>query len=244
MGPQIAEPVGEGGEATMPPSEPAVSGVEGVPWERRAELGFASALVETTGQVLLSPVRFFSRMAGSGGIGSLLTYAVLVGYTAVLVDTFYGLVFQMVAGSRSWSGLGGAGELEKLIPWAVGTRGLVTRLLIGPIVVLVMTMLKAGVFHLCLLLVGGARRGFEVTLGVVAYAAATDLLAVVPLCGGLAGLIYGLVLTGIGLAQAHRTTGGKAAAAVLLPLALACCCCAVAALLFGSSIAALVKGIE
>jgi len=82
------------------------------------------------------------------------------------------------------------------------------------------------------------------TFGVVAYATTTDLLAVIPVCGGLGGLIYGLILTGIGLAHVHRTSGGKAAAAVLLPLSLACCCCAVVLILFGSSLAAVLKGLE
>ena len=243
---ETAEPPGVGAsvEAGSPPSSQGASGVEGVPWERKRELGFATALVESTGQVLFSPVQFFSKMAGSEGIGSLLAYAVLVGYAAVLVDTLYGLVFQMVAGSGTWSGFGRGGELERLLPWALGTGGLLMRLLVGPIVLAVGTMLKAGVFHLCLLLVGGARRGFEMTFGVVAYTTAADLFALIPLCGGLGGLVYGLVLTGIGLAHAHRTSGGKAAAAVLLPLSLACCCCAVVAILFGSSIAALVKGLE
>jgi hypothetical protein len=59
------------------------------------------------------------------------------------------------------------------------------------------------------------------------------MLAVVPVCGFLAGL-YVLVLNIIGLSEAHGISRGKAAAAVLVPILLVCCCCALGiGLLFG-----------
>ena len=41
----------------------------GTPWERRSEIGFVAALVETTQQVLTGPDAFFRSMPVSGGIG-------------------------------------------------------------------------------------------------------------------------------------------------------------------------------
>jgi hypothetical protein len=51
---------------------------------------------------------------------------------------------------------------------------------------------------------------------------------VIPFLGGLIGAVWALVITIIGLAQAHGTSGGRAAAAVLVPLGV--CCLAVLAL--------------
>src|SRR5688500_16638311 len=47
----------------------------GTPWERRHEIGLATALVETTQGVLTRPTEFFRAMPVTGGIGAPLIYA-------------------------------------------------------------------------------------------------------------------------------------------------------------------------
>ena len=76
-----------------------------------------------------------------------------------------------------------------------------------------------------LLLIGGARHGFEATFRVVGYLQATTILKLIPIVGGLIGVVYGLILTVIGIAAAHRIPEGKAALAVFLEIVLVCCCC-------------------
>ena len=75
----------------VPPGWPA-SGA-GIPWDRREELGFVSALVETTKEVLTGPSDFFRRMPVAGGIGSPLLYAVVIGYLGLLLSVVYSAVF-------------------------------------------------------------------------------------------------------------------------------------------------------
>jgi hypothetical protein len=84
----------------------------------------------------------------------------------------------------------------------------------------------SAIIHLCLMLLGGATSGFEGTFRTVAYADATSLVRIVPVCGDLIYLVYCLVVTIIGVSEAHRISGVKATAAVLLPAVLFCCCCA------------------
>jgi hypothetical protein len=91
--------------------------------------------------------------------------------------------------------------------------------------VAVTTFVVAGILHLMLLLLGGARRGFEATFRVACYAHATTLLLVVPFCGAPVMMIWRIVAYVIGLAEAHQISHGKALAAVLLPLLALCCCC-------------------
>ena len=212
----------------------------GVPWERRREVGFLTSFVETTQQVLFSPGRFFSGMPIGGGLGSPLLYALLVGYLSLVVAAVYALVLLLVTGPGHLPKLGP--EFERVLAFGRGYGALVGRLVIGPVAIAVQLFVLAGIFHLALLLVGGARRGFEATLRVMAYAGAAGLWAVVPVCGGvLFSPVHYLVLAGIGFAKAHQIGGGKAVAAVLLPVLLLCCCCLGLGLAFWGSIAALVQ---
>ncbi|MBK7977200.1 MAG: YIP1 family protein [Deltaproteobacteria bacterium] len=101
--------------------------------------------------------------------------------------------------------------------------------------------LAAGVIHVCMLVVGGAKQGFETTFRTVCYTNGSfALLQVIPsalsipfMSGGAAGIAgvmgLGLVLVVwrsvvqvIALARAHEASVMRAAIAVLLP-AIVCC---------------------
>jgi hypothetical protein len=214
-----------------PTAEPA-----GTPWERRRTIGFGSGLAETAQQVLTSPERFFREMPVAGGIGDPLLYGLIVSYVGLVAAAVYNAVFNVTFGS-AFAGLSEHPELARFLPLMQGGMGLVLNLVLGPIFLAVGFFVWSGVLHLLQLLLGGGGRGFEATFRVVAYASTTNLIQIVPMCGGLIGGIYGLVLAIIGLAAAHGDSKGKTAAAVLLPLVLCCCCAAVVAALFMGSLA-------
>jgi hypothetical protein len=112
-------------------------------------------------------------------------------------------------------------------------------ILILPIATVIGMFVGAGIYHLMLMLLGGARRPFETTLRVAAYTnGATAVLNLVPICGAFAAAIYAIVANIIGLAKAHEISTGKAAAAVLLPVVI--CCTLV--LIFYAAIAAIIVG--
>jgi len=196
------------------------------PWERRDQIGFLTALVETTKQVLSQPVAFFRAMPTSDGIGAPLLYALVVGYVGLFASTVYSFVFQSVIGA-SLARMGGTtgSDLGPLMPFLHGGVGLVVNLIFGPVFITIGVFLLAGIVHLALLAIGGATGGFEATFRVVAYSEAAGLFNVIPLCGGLIGFVYMLVLLVIGLSEAQRISRGKAATGVLLPVVVLCCCC-------------------
>ena len=66
-------------------------------------------------------------------------------------------------------------------------------------------------------------REFAATFAACAYACAPLLLLAIPGCGSPVGVVWTVVLTGVGLQQTHRIPGRTAAAAVLAPYALICC---------------------
>jgi hypothetical protein len=219
-----------------PPLPPAPApSAPGTPWDDRDRLGFATAFVETIKLVLFQPVEFFRAMPTSGGLGGPLGFGVAVGYFGLAVSATYKFVFQSVAG-RMITELARASELQRISEIVGSGVGLVLTLALGPLLILIGLFLGAGVTHLCLMLLGGAKRGFEATLRVACFAQAPALFAIVPFCGGLVQLVYEIVLAIIGISEAHQISRLTAALAVLLPFVLICCCC-------GAGVAAMFGGV-
>jgi hypothetical protein len=228
--------------ALPPPPPPSGGGGRprpGIPWDERDRIGLVSALVETTREVLTQPTAFFRAMPVAGGVASPLLYAVIVGWIGLVASAFYQAIFRSVVGS----GLGAFGserpEVLALLGWVEGWAGFVAQAVFGGVFVVIGVFVAAGVLHLVLLLLGGARRDFEATFRVVSFSQATSVLFLVPFCGQLVALVWTLVLYVLGLAEAHQIGRGKATAAVLLPILLVCCCCAGLAFLFAGAIAGL-----
>ncbi|HSD29227.1 MAG TPA: YIP1 family protein [Vicinamibacteria bacterium] len=225
-----------------PPSPGEPGAGPGTAWDQRGRIGFFNALVETTRQVLTGPGAFFRTMPVTGGVGSPLLYAVVIGWVGLAAAAFYQAIFYSVVGSR-WAAFGDERpEVAAILAFVQGWGGFVAQLVFGGMFVVIGVFVAAGILHLMLLLLGGATRGFEATFRVVSFAQATSLLLLVPFCGqvvaGLAGL-WTLVLYVLGLAPAHRIGHGKAAAAVLLPVLFCCCCLALLGFVFAGAIASL-----
>lgn len=225
------------------PSPPLPDDTGGTPWERRRIIGFAAGLTETTQQVLTSPEAFFRGLRVTGGIADPLLYGLIVSYIGLVAASVYRAVFSATFGS-AFSRFGDQPELARFLPYLQGGVGLAANLIMGPILIVVGLFIWAGILHLLLLLLGGGARGFEATFRVLGYAAASNLLQIVPVCGGFVGGVYSLVLAIIGLSAVHGDSKGKAAAAVLLPLVLFCCCCALGLMVFAGGIASLAQRIR
>jgi hypothetical protein len=199
-------------------------GAQGIPWDDRERLGLASALIETTKQILAHPVTFFRVMPTSGGIGSPLLYAVIMGWLGVVAAGFYSALFNSVVGS-GMAAFGESPEFAQAFYLAQSWGGFLVQVVFGGVMVAIGVFIFSGIFHVMLLILGGSRRDFEATFRVVSFAYAPYVLALIPFCGGFVAGVWWIVLAVIGLTHAHEITGGKAAAAVLLPIVLFCCCC-------------------
>lgn len=213
-----------------------------IPWDDRARTGILTALVETTRDVLTAPTRFFRAMPVTGGFGSPLLYAVIVGWVGIVATALYQAIFRSIAGTH-FPGLGDRPEFVAMLGWLESWGGFVVQAVFGGVFVVIGVFLSSGVLHLMLLLLGGARRDFEATLRVVCFAQATSIVFLVPFCGQLVGFVWTLVLYVIGLSQAHEIGAGKAAVATLLPIVLLCCCCGGILALFAGALASVVPGI-
>jgi hypothetical protein len=210
-----------------PPGGAGASGrrtAQGIPWDDRDRRGLANALIETTKLLLTQPVAFFQAMPTSGGIGSPLLYAVIIGWIGVAASGFYQALFSSLVGS-SMAGFGENPEIGQALNFASSWGGFFVQLLFGGVIIAISVFISAGILHVMLLILGGARRDFETTFRVVSFAEAPYIIGLVPFCGGFVAGVWWIVLAIIGVTHAHEISGGKAALAVLLPIVLFCCCC-------------------
>ncbi|MDQ7782536.1 MAG: YIP1 family protein [Desulfomonilaceae bacterium] len=205
-----AAPVDRGGPAEQstprPPPPEAIHSTdddlddeEECPWEERENYGTLSAFIQTATKCLLTPTRFFSKLPVTGGFLNPILFA---GFSLVV----------SLALAYAWT---------QLFMRGAGFLGLIFALVFGMVVAAIAVpiglFIWSGILHVCLLMVGGAHRGFEATFRVVSYASVTNLFHAIPFVGNLISL-WGMVLTVIGLRETHRTSTGKAVAAVAIPL--------------------------
>jgi hypothetical protein len=188
-----------------------------------------AAFVETTRQVLAAPAAFFRRMPVGGGLGGPLLYAVAAGWIGIAAAAFYQAIWISIAGPLSLPFGLERPELPQALVWFESWAGLVAQVVFGGISVTIGAFVAAGLLHVMLMLLGGARGTFETTFRVVCYSQATGLLLIIPVfllpfCG-LFVVLWTFALYVVGLAEAHRIGYGTALAAVLLPVLAMCCCC-------------------
>ena len=203
--------------SAMPPlqvSAPAPVAQSGLPWDRRQELGFFNAFIETLKLVLMKPDLAFTMMKKEGGLSEPLIYGVVGGSAGFIVYFLFSVFISslgFMGDKNAFAGMMGLG---------VGT---ILLLIFIPVILAIGFFIGAAILHLCLMLVGGANRPFETTFRVVCFASgSTQPLMMVPFCGGAISGIWCIVAECVGIARSHETTTGKAVLAVLLPLIVCC----------------------
>src|SRR5581483_8440593 len=124
----------------------------------------------------------------------------------------------------------------------LGGAMLIVRLIMAPIFIAIGLFIWAGLVHLFLMMAGGANKSFETSFRALSFAyGATALLAIVPCCGGLIALVWGLIADCIGIARSHETDMGRAVIAVLLPIVICCGGVLIISLMLGVGIGALMQ---
>ncbi len=208
-----------GTHTTPPPpvgstSTPPLEARTGLPWERREALGIFSAFVETMMMILSKPSQAFSIMRLEGGLSGPLLYAAIGGGIGVIIwFIFSSILTSMGLFAHREDAFGSMlGMSANIFVFCWRLVGIV----IGPFIF-------AGLVHLSLMLIGGAKKTFEATFRVIAFTqGATAPLQLVPCCGGLIAVVWCIVANCIGIARAHDIDTPKATLAVFLPLIVCC----------------------
>jgi hypothetical protein len=187
----------------------------GLPWEHREQLGFLKAYFDTVIMVLTKPGKAFAMMKKEGDLMGPMLFALIGGCAGVIVSVLLNVGLQSVGFmANRQSAAFGMGVMGM---WAVGY------VLLSPVLIIVGMFIVSGILHLCLMIVGGARKPFETTFRVVCFSSgSTSLLSMIPICGGMIAMVWNIVLEIVGLARAHEIDTGKAVMAVLLPIIVCC----------------------
>ncbi len=166
------------------------------------------SFVQTAREIIFNPVGFFSRTRRQGDFVNPLLFAVICAVISGLLAGIIGLLISLATGNGIGSAFG----------------GLFGALIITPIVTAIGLFVWAAIYHLLVvLIIKPSHAGYEATFRVVAYASVLQLvswLAAIPILGILvliAIVIYGVVLSVLGIREIHSTTTGRAAAVVLIP---------------------------
>ena len=207
----------------------------GPPWERRQELGFFPAIVQTVRGILLEPAILFAGMKRTGGLATPLGYHVLLSWMGGLAAIGYQAIYQF--GLRSAMP---HPAQSPVFPAVLGVGFFIGWEVFMPVVLVIASFISSGILHLSLMLCQGAKQPFETTFRTYCYTSGSLApLQFIPFCGAYIAGIWGLVSMCIGMAKTHEITTGRAVLAVLLPTVL---CCAAAffiiAAIMGSVIAA------
>jgi hypothetical protein len=201
-----ATPTGSGveGKRTAPRNVPSDQGCAWDDyWENRGSRGLLKAYFRTVKQCLASPANFFSNLPSDLGYWA----PTLFGAISIAVPiTFYVVLVQCLKGAAATRGLG----------WLIFLSAFA---LLGALVFASICLLLASLLiHGFLMLLGGARSGFQATFRALSYSQLTSLFCVIPLLGHLVGNLWGLYLSGVGLRQMHGTSTAKAFSVVLIPV--------------------------
>lgn len=180
----------------------------GLPWEREAQS--VHTWWETVKLVVGSSQPAFRMMHLRGGLGKPMVFAMI----GLGIGSIANAIFQMGMNGLMFAGGGmpaevmGAQMIGQLLGAIIGT-------LLGATVG---ALFYAAILHVCLMVVGGERNGYEATFRVISYTNGSfALFQLIPFFGPCVGVIWQIVVTIIGLAEAHETTVGKAALAYFIP---------------------------
>lgn len=218
----VPPPVGPPPAAAPPPAEPPPEH-ETPPWERRRQVGFFAGYLGTLRDSCFSPNTFWRRLPPGGSWHQALLYGWLTSAVSQLIALPLMLAQLRMQATAVTADPEVPPELARWVEIAT-TPGFIGGTFLGSLLLYPLFFVAgAGLLHVMLMIVGGAKNGFEATARVTGYATGPLLVAAVP-CIGAGGLMYFLVLLGWGFSAVHRAEWWRSAVALLLLTGLGCCC--------------------
>ena len=169
--------------------------------------GFITAFCKTTREVLFSPTQFFKKIGNTKGYWAPLIYGVICG----VIGGCMAVLWQWLFASRFIPA-----KVLAMVPFL--SIFLTIFLIALPFMIAFSLFVGSAVAHLCIMIVGGNKKGFETTFRALAYAYSGNLFGIIPFIGSSIGGIYTLVLTIFGVREGHGISTGKAVLAILLPV--------------------------
>ena len=198
---------------------------EGTAWDVESRGRWVDAFIAVVKGAIADPINFFSRVSSGRGWLRPWVFALIVSSIVFLISAAYQMGFQaLAAGAEIGGSLGDPlGALAFLSAYPLSAWALIAFAVIGvPVGTTAGLLMQAGLYHLCLMLLGSARREFTATFRVACYSMTPQLFQILPLIGGPIAWMWQTALAIIGVKVVHRTSYGRSALAVFLPMILCC----------------------
>jgi hypothetical protein len=216
--PAAPQPTPTGAVSPTTPAQefvaPPITPQHYVPWEDRQRLGFLPAFSQTWSDSVFRPAEFFRRAPKTGNLGAVLLYAILIVTTGGLLSIFWQYLF--------WDTFSNWQDLENIVGQELTRNMLGAWAILLPVFAVIGIFITSFIFHVCLMITGSSRNGYEATLRGLCYSYGPYLFVLVPFCGGLIAGVWTFVLMIIGWREMHESTTGRVVLAVLLPFILCC----------------------
>ena len=212
---------------TPPPSDdivPSVARPDVAPaWERRPDVKLIPAFFMTIRDVLFEPHLTFPRMPIDGRLMPPTIFLLLLQCTVGLVSYAIGIALELAQLPYYSQAFSRSEELRNLnFPVWIFFILIPVAFVLWVAIWLGFNFLIAGVHHLVLMMLGGAKKGYDATYKVVCYSYSAQVFNLIPICGGFAVLPFFFVSSIIGLSKVHGIEGWKASVAMLAPYVLCC----------------------
>jgi hypothetical protein len=187
---------------------------EPIPWERRREIGWIRAFLDTTKLACFHPTRFFrTPTIEKGPVGGILYGVAAYAVGQVLLVFVHGLLALLGGGVVALAVDPTVGAL--LSGYGCILTGFTPlALLQAPLYACTAIVVAAGAAHATLALLKRKTASFEESLRVMGYAFAPHVWLVVPGCGGWIGYVWMLVVELKAIRETHRTGTDAAVMAV------------------------------
>ncbi|HPH02970.1 MAG TPA: hypothetical protein PK297_08435 [Spirochaetota bacterium] len=197
---------------------PLVDG--GTDWERRRELGLASAFVRTVGGVFRSPSTVFASLRGGVSHLGAVLLAVILGFFSSLIQAIWTMALVPGETKAAFAELLKNFTVEPIPQAALDDIFRVIMLgqvALSPIFSILALYLEAGLIWLALSIARVQGLRFSMVLLLVALSEISGLAVVIPQIGGMLAMVLGVVFLTTGLGVRFRLTTGKALACALAP---------------------------
>ena len=235
--PPVSDPYGNGNGDGFPPPPPTPSVEEDPgnlpPFEDSKHHGPVSGFFETVRLVITEPKLFFTNHPVRRGLLMPILFCILVTVAGAAADWMWSQVFDDLG--ESISELFGVAESEEsafspAVTEFLEDHGELLALLLSPFFSVIGLFVTSGLIHLGVMIATRNRdRGFEATLRVSAYGDAVNILLLVPGCGSLIALVWGIYVKIVGVREVHGLSTWASILTVIAPALL--CLCSIAGLM-------------
>jgi len=211
----LPEPSIEPAAAPLLPEDSVIPSSRPEPaWERTESMG---AMVESVKSVIAQPVSTFQAMPTEGGFAKPLKFYILLGWLTGAVAMIYQGAASLINPSMM------LGEEAKYLSGPVLAGIFIGVVILMPLFLLIGAFVSAGLMHVAMMVVGGAKKPFETTFRALAYASAsTSVAQVIPLCGATLYMVASIIYSVIALKEAHQTEIWRPIVAFVIVFLLCC----------------------